>query len=428
VLTPNPNGRLPTSRFIGDPDWDRYDSERSTLGYLFEHRFDGDWTVRQNLRYSRNTVDYRSLYGDSFNLPGGWAGDPVGQRLFGRFADATLTRVRMLDVDQHLEGRFATGAVNHQVLAGLDLSRLRQTGLSGFDAPVYAGGSVPLIDAYDPVYPAFTPPAMADVPASMQRQTGVYLQDQMKFANWILAAGLRHDRAVNGTEGTDDESSRATTKRIGLMYAADNGLSPYLSYSESFTPVASIGFQTFVPLRGKQWEAGFKYEPSGADLAFNAAVYDLRELNQVVEVLPKVYAQLGETKAKGVELELKAAVTRSIDLTAHYNYTDLDEKIEAVPRHQAAAWAKRRFSLGSVSGFSAGAGVRWMSSFHDGAAPTVPALTLLDAMLAWETSSWRYALNVNNLTDKTYVSTCLSRGDCWFGARRNIVASASYRF
>jgi len=428
VLTPNPNGRLPTSRFIGDPDWDRYDSERSTLGYLFEHRFDGDWTVRQNLRYSRNTVDYRSLYGDSFNLPGGWAGDPVGQRLFGRFADATLTRVRMLDVDQHLEGRFATGAVNHQVLAGLDLSRLRQTGQSGFDAPVYAGGSVPLIDAYDPVYPAFTPPAMADVPASTQRQTGVYLQDQMKFANWILAAGLRHDRAVNGTEGTDDESSRATTKRIGLMYAADNGLSPYLSYSESFTPVASIGFQTFVPLRGKQWEAGFKYEPSGADLAFNAAVYDLRELNQVVEVLPKVYAQLGETKAKGVELELKAAVTRSIDLTAHYNYTDLDEKIEAVPRHQAAAWAKRRFSLGSVSGFSAGAGVRWMSSFHDGAAPTVPALTLFDAMLAWETSSWRYALNVNNLTDKTYVSTCLSRGDCWFGARRNIVASASYRF
>jgi iron complex outermembrane receptor protein len=94
-------------------------------------------------------------------------------------------------------------------------------------------------------------------------------------------------------------------------------------------------------------------------------------------------------------------------------------------------WAKYRFSIGGLSGFSAGAGVRMMSSFRDlqsGVGPRVPGVTLLDAVFAYENASWRYALNINNLTDKTYFSTCLSRGDCWYGSRRSVVASATYRF
>jgi iron complex outermembrane receptor protein len=49
-------------------------------------------------------------------------------------------------------------------------------------------------------------------------------------------------------------------------------------------------------------------------------------------------------------------------------------------------------------------------------------------VLAYDTAKWRYALNINNVTDKVYFSTCLSRGDCWYGSRRNVVASATYRF
>src|SRR5690606_38221888 len=41
---PNPNGRIPTYRFIGEPDHDRYDSTRRTFGWQFEHRFNDDWS------------------------------------------------------------------------------------------------------------------------------------------------------------------------------------------------------------------------------------------------------------------------------------------------------------------------------------------------------------------------------------------------
>jgi iron complex outermembrane receptor protein len=84
-----------------------------------------------------------------------------------------------------------------------------------------------------------------------------------------------------------------------------------------------------------------------------------------------------------------------------------------------------------VSGFSAGAGVRAMSSFRDlqfGTGPRIPGVVLADLVFAYDTANWRYALNINNVTDKKYFSTCLSRGDCWYGSRRNIVASATYRF
>ncbi|MGA0610254.1 TonB-dependent siderophore receptor [Caldimonas sp. KR1-144] len=435
VLTSNPNGQLPTDRFIGEPDWDRYDSERQTLGWLFEHRFGSGWTLRQNTRFSNNEVDYRSHYGDSFTLPGGWAGDPVGQRLFGRFADATLTKVRMASADQNLQGEVRTGAVRHQLLAGLDLVHYRQNRKSGLGCPEYydptwcASTNVPVIDAYAPIYGNFVAPEMSDDPKSTMRQSGLYLQDQMKFGeHWVVVAGLRHDRARNSTEGAPDERSSATTKRAGLMYLADNGVSPYLSYSESFSPVASIGSQRFDPLRGKQWEAGVRYEPRGMDLVLHAAVYDLREKNQLVQdMTTSLYSQIGETKTRGVELAAKASFGPA-DLIAHYNVTDIDEALEAVPEHQAAVWGKWRFALAGLGGFSAGAGVRWMSAFTDGAAPEVPSVALLDAMFAWESAQWRYALNVNNLTDKVYVATCLSRGDCWWGARRNVVLTATYRF
>jgi iron complex outermembrane recepter protein len=431
TLTANPNGTLPTRRFVGEPDWDRYDTERSSVGWLFEHRFDEHWTVRQNLRYTTTDVDYRTLYGDSFTLPGDWAGDPDNKRLFGRFADATITKTQLLTADQHLQGTVEAGSVRHTLLAGLDYAHYRKSGQSAFDAPVYYdGGSVPLIDAYAPVYGNFTPPAFSDIATFTQRQLGVYAQDQMKLGpNWIAMLGLRHDRARNETEGTEAETSSATTKRLGLMYAFDSGWSPYLSYSESFTPVANQNNQRFKPLRGKQWEGGVKFEPPGGELSFSAAAYDLREINQLEQdPTTNQYTQLGETRARGIEVELKSTFARSVDVIANYTYTDVDDQIEAVPGHQASVWGKWRFALAGRSGFSLGAGARYLSAFHDGDGPTVPALTLFDAMAAWETGPWRLALNVNNLADKTYVATCLRRGDCWWGARRNVVASVAYRY
>jgi iron complex outermembrane receptor protein len=430
TVAPNPNGQIPTHTFIGDPDWDRYNTDRDFIGYLFEHKFSETLMLRQNLRYTKTEVDYRSLYGDSFSTPGGWGADPVNQRLLGRYAYGQLNHTKLFTVDQNLLARFDTGPVQHEVLAGLDFARYQKSSAGAFED----SSTVPLIDVYNPVYPAYTPPAFGPAAKSTQTQVGLYLQDQLRFArHWLVTLGLRHDRARNvseggGLNGVDDaQNHQATTKRVGLLYASPIGVSPYVSYSESFTPVANIGGVAFKPLRGKQWEVGVKAEPFDG-LSLNVAAFDVREVNQVVEVTPGDYQQLNETEASGFEVDLKTQLSRSVDLIGSYTYTDLDVKLEQMPRHQASVWGKWKLGSHGVDGVSLGAGVRYLSDYRDGAAPTVPSLALLDAMVAWENARWRAALNVANLTDKVYVASCGNRGDCWYGARRNVVGTVSYRW
>lgn len=424
TLLPNPNGRLPVSRFIGEPG-EYYDSERKSFGWQFEHKFNDNWTVRQNFRVARNENDNRYSYGDAFTITGGWGADPVFKRLLGRYTDSGLTTNQITNLDNHVEGYFETGGLKHTLLVGADFSHQRQNSAQGTN---YSE-----IDAYAPVYGNVQDPVRAPYPKAKQRQGGFYLQDQIKLDNWIVVAGLRRDKATTSIEGSDDQNDSATTKRIGLMYASPSGWSPYVSYAESFTPQSPQLGNIFKPLRGEQWEAGLKYEPPGRAMAFNAAVYDLRENNQIASPQPNVYTQLGRTKTRGVELEVRGSLTKSLDVIAHYNYTDIDQlQIEGLPRNQASVWAKYRFAIAGVNGFSSGAGVRYMSAFRDesygGYGPRVPGVTLLDLVLAYEADQWRYALNINNATNKTYVSTCLSRGDCWYGSSRNIVASATYKF
>jgi iron complex outermembrane receptor protein len=99
-----------------------------------------------------------------------------------------------------------------------------------------------------------------------------------------------------------------------------------------------------------------------------------------------------------------------------------------MPEHFFSIWGKSRFALGGMEGFSGGLGMRHFGGYTDGAAPQTPAATLFDGMLGYEDGRWRYALTVQNIADRVYVSPCLSRGDCWFGARRTAIVSARYRF
>ena len=184
---------------------------------------------------------------------------------------------------------------------------------------------------------------------------------------------------------------------------------------------------SFKPLTGKQWEVGVKVEPTN-DLKLNVAAFDVREVNQIEEPTPGTFNQLGETQASGFELDLTAALSRSVDLIGSYTYTDLDVKLEQMPRHQSSVWGKWKLASLGMQGLSLGAGVRYLSDYRDGGAPTVPSLALVDAMVAWEHTHWRAALNVSNLTDKVYWASCGSRGDCWAGARRNVVGTVSYRW
>lgn len=430
TIGPNPNGHIPTDRFIGDPD-DRYDSNRSEAGLLASHRFSESLTLRHATRYSHNEVEYFSLYADAFSNPGDSYLDP-DRRVLGRYGYFEDRRSRVWGSDTHLEYRLATGPLRHQVLLGVDYARHRSDAESAFDFPAGLGGGVPDIDVFALQHMPYAPPPLADEPHSTLHHAGLYAQDRLSWGPWILTTGVRRDRVRNALDDADTERDQATSASASLMYRFDMGLAPYVAYNESFTPVSgtSLVGERFKPLEGEQVEVGFKFQPVGADWAFNAAFYELRELNQLIPdpANPLNTVQTGEIHNRGIEVELVGRLFERVDLAAHYNYIDPDPAIEQLPHHQAAAWASVPFALGGIEGFRAGLGARHFSSYRDGAAPTTPSVTLFDGMLSFDHGAWRYALHGQNLGDDTYVASCLGRGDCFYGARRSVYATVTYRY
>lgn len=441
----SPYGQIPRSTFISEPGWDAFDTSNSSWGYLFSHRLNDAWTVRQNLRRTVSEVDYRTIYtGFTANAATGRPARPVfnsDNRTVVRDAVWNINTGRMLLIDTQLEGKLKAGATDHTLLAGLDMQR-NHTGQQAWRAVA------PSIDVYNPVYGNFTPPTAAQLvrqPNVAQKQLGFYAQDQITWGRFTATLGLRHDSAQTETEGRPAAAAddKAWTKRAGATYQMDGGWAPYVGYSESFQPLGGVDVYStpYKPTRGKQWEAGVKWQPPGQGISAFVAAYQLRETNRKTSdpANPLNSLQLGEVKVRGIEAEVQASLARQWDFTLAYaladakisrsNAGDQGQPVASVPRHTASAWLSHRFTSEGRGGWTVGAGVRYTGSQWSGtSAISTPAATLADAMVAYDAGDWRLAFNVVNLTDKVHITQCLARGDCFYGQARTYTLTSTYRF
>src|SRR5699024_10926760 len=155
----------------------------------------------------------------------------------------------------------------------------------------------------------------------------------------------------------------------GLSYVFDSGITPYISYTESFQ--ASMGADasstnSFKPTEGKQTEVGVKYQPPGSRTLLTAAAFDLRQENVSV-TQNNVTSQIGELKVRGIELEAVSDVTDNLKLVGSYTYTDTEilkgadkgNRFKLIPRNQASLWSDYTWHSGFLDGFGVGAGVRY---------------------------------------------------------------------
>ncbi|KJS80904.1 MAG: ligand-gated channel protein [Pseudomonas sp. BICA1-14] len=426
-----PYGEIGSERFVSEPGFDEYDTEQKALTSQMAWRVDDTWTLRQNLRWQKSKVSYQTMYGWPPLLG-------ADDRTVNRVYYVSKPEVTIWSADHQAEARFNTGALQHTTLVGIDYRH------SVTDSKTARGAATPL-DLYDPVYGTFDPSGitLSDVPQQRVAQQGLYVQDQIRLDKWLATLGLRKDWADTRVEQGTRQKDDAVTGRVGLTYLFDNGVAPYISYSESFTPIIgldSLTQQSYKPLEGEQWELGVKYQPVGSNTLLTAAVFDLREKNrQIAGAVPGSNSQAGEARVKGLELEGLVEMNSNWDLISTYTYLDSEvvkgpstqqgKRIASVPEHMASLWSQHRFSIAGISGFSAGAGVRYVGASWDGTdSLKTPSTTLFDAMLGYAYQDWAFTLNATNLEDETYYTTCLSRGDCFTGNRRTVVATASYSF
>ena len=286
-----------------------------------------------------------------------------------------------------------------------------------------------------------------------QKQTGVYVQDQAQWDKVLVTLGGRYDWAdqesLNRVAGTTDKrDDKQFTWRGGVNYLFDNGVTPYFSYSESFEPSSQVGKDgnIFAPSKGKQYEVGVKYVPEDRPIVVTGAVYNLTKTNNLMADPEGSFFSVegGEIRARGVEIEAKAALSASVNVVGSYTYTDAEYTTDTtykgntpaqVPKHMASLWADYTFFDGPLSGLTLGTGGRYTGSSYGDPANSfkVGSYTVVDALVRYDLArvgmaGSNVALHVNNLFDREYVASCFNTYGCFWGAERQVDATATFRF
>ena len=438
TLLANPNGKIPTNRFTGEPGQNDYDKTIASIGYAFHHDFANGMAFNQNLRYSKTDVDNNGANVGAFGLL-------ADQRTLLRYLFPNEDHTRTFGVDNNLQYDFDTGSVQHTVLAGLDYRHSKDDYASAFDF------NAPTLDIFNPVYGSpVTVPAYTSRTLQTQSQLGVYLQDQIKLGQWGITVGGRQDRVRTDTDnliggGTAAQTDHAFSGRIGVNYLFDDGLAPYLSYSHSFQPTVGTDFagNAFKPTTGDQYEAGLKYQPVGGNGLLTLATYQITQQNSLT-IDPNhtlFQVQQGETRLRGVELEGRWNFSRNLAVYGDYTYSDskvtrtndlpsLGKQIALLPKEQASLGADYTIMDGTLAGLGFGGGVRYVGTHYGDIYNQweTPAYTLFDASVHYDVAGWRLQLNASNLFDKQYVSVCNSAYWCYYGYERNVTLSARYRW
>ncbi|MBN9073096.1 MAG: TonB-dependent siderophore receptor [Rhizobiales bacterium] len=435
TVVPNAEGyKVPRDFFYGDKDVEQYDRTQAMLGYEFSHTFDNDWSVRQNLRYGAVSLQEDGLYSN---------GVLTGTSL-GRYRWAHDTDVNTFTVDNQLEGKVETGALEHTLLFGADYRWYKHKASTFYD------GGVSPIDILNPVYGGvYGPPALGPATTTTLNQFGLYAQDQVRFGGgWLATLNGRYDFLSRKLDTSNlERSDGAFTGRAGLAYEFANGLTPYVSYSTSFSPTTSDNGagSLMEPETGRQWEAGVKYAPTWFDGLLTAAVFDLTKQNVASSAgAPGLLEAIGEVRVRGVELGAQADLANGLKLIGGLTY--LDAKVTTaygpsydlapagatpiqVPDLTASLWLDYAFQSGRFEGLSVGAGLRYVGESWADRANTlkVPDAAVVDAAIRYDRDNWGAALNVANLFDKEYVSSCLGAGffgSCGYGAGRTFTLKA----
>lgn len=424
------DGRL-TRVKMGDYSYSRFAQKQNSVGYQFEHAFNDQWTFRQNARYTDISMHRRALWVDELQSD---------NRTYTRTKRSWDDQLKQVAIDTQLHGKLHSGAVEHNLLFGMDWNRFEGTALRYRDAG-------PDLDLLNPVYGlSIADPTTLNADfTQVTNQIGFYAQDQIRIADrWIVSLGGRQDHVRSTTDNRrsaafSKQVDDAFTGRVGLSYLVGNGWAPYVGYTESFLPTAGLDTEgnPFKPSRGKQHEIGVKFQPAESNMLFTASLFDLRKTNVLTyDSITGDGRQIGKQRSRGLELEAKSEIASGLNVVASYtlidakvlesaNTDEVGKKPVGIPKQTASVWVD--YALAQGWGIGAGANYIGVRQNYEDNRSAEKGVTLFNALLRYETGPWRLSLNISNLFDKVYNTICY-QGECYLGRERTITASARYRF
>jgi iron complex outermembrane receptor protein len=431
---------------------------------VFSHHFLNDWTVKFNVRTVQHVDGRRLLENNGLVSVLPVEDSSVQQRLRD-----TWNRRRYAYYDLNLYRDFGPEALKHTLLFGL---------AGGFETHdfnrwIFKNVAGPNINVYQPVhglttYPAYDPVAgPTQIAISKYYNYAAYVSDQIKIGHhWHASFGVHTEKydtkytdlaLKNGAFVNPGKVNRSTSTvpSAGLVYQPADTMSLYASYAESFKPsppqiVDGYG-AGFPPEKANQKEIGAKADFLNHRLGLLLSIYDITRSN-VSEPVPQLF------DANGVQVYRNlSSVSRGVELSVNYQpepyfqmqlgYTSDDAHVSQsaqptvigaqlanAPRQSGNFWTRYNVPDGALRGFGVGFGLIYTGARNgvlsnvSTSMLTIPSNTRADLAFYYKWKHCDCAINVTNLTDRSYIGSADASTDVVPGAPRKITVSARYAF
>jgi iron complex outermembrane recepter protein len=335
---------LPRNLYLG-ASWSNGQTKQATISSLVKHEFNSNWKLNFNVSYQ----DYIRTWKGTERIQPKANGDldrPLGQnRNDEKIASEQLS----------LQGNFVTGKIKHQLFTGVDFEN------SFAEAYTYTFNETirptnPIIYDFINIFDLSLYPQRSDIPEGSNTRIvktttnrfGVYAQDLISLTEKIkVLAGIRWSWQESQPVTTDIKNNIVTisdgvkqkdvafSPKIGLIFQPTKQTSLFASYSDSFTPNTgtTIDDKVLDPSIIKQYEVGVKNDFWKGLFSANVTLYQITNDNLAQTAEFKVDGSIntdplkkvlsGETKSKGIEIDLTARPITGLSINAGYSYNDM---------------------------------------------------------------------------------------------------------
>lgn len=358
---------LPRSDYFGAL-WSNGNTKSASASVLVNHDFNKNWKLNFNSsfqtynRTQKSTAQLSNL--DDIKLyptPGYWNRGLTQNKNLEQIVGDQLS----------LQGNFNTGSIKHQLFTGVDWENSFTTAYTfAFNEKFLVTSTNPdgtpkTYDSsiYDKIYLFDFDPSKQrnDIPNARNTQIaktdtnrfGAYFQDLISITDQIkVLAGLRWSwqesevttyKEISGAGNPENtvptvgakKLDNAFSPKIGVVYQPLKDMSLFASYSNSFNPNTgtTVDLEPLKPSIIDQYEAGIKTDFWKGILSTNVTVYQITNSNLAQTAEFKADGTLnsdsnikvlnGETKSKGVEVDVTTRPIEGLSIIAGYSYNDM---------------------------------------------------------------------------------------------------------
>lgn len=429
---------VPRNTFYGT-SWQYAHTQQSSAGAAIKHKLNDNWSLNGTFTYQRYSRDYYAIERIQADATGKWA------RPLNRAFNAEDYYLAQVD----LTGKFKTGGLEHNVLAGVDGDRYYTKAFSYNQPTTYDTINILNPDLYTPRADMPDAARIKSVTTPINR-LGVYVQDLIRINSKLnFLAGVRFSYLQNEAPVTLDMKNNTTTQtkakydhafspRFGLVYKPIESTAIFVSYSNSFTPNNGLDVDSnaLKPSVIDQYEAGIKNDFLGGKLSVNVTAYQIRNNNysqtspfQKDGVTPNNNANLkaliGKTLSRGVEVDIAGHPLPGLDVIAGYSYNNITiesgsgvvggavkgERLVGNPNHTGNASVFYTLQQSALKGLKFGVGYYYIGQRFAGWNNTinqsqkynrlisVPGFSTLDLSAGYSFKRFGVMAKVSNITN-----------------------------